>query len=93
MLTVTHTEATVTTGSGAALAANNDRVYVCLVNISDTDMFLRLGEAAVVSEGIQLNSGGSSYEISRQAGNIYRGVINVIHNGAGNKTLLVTEGV
>lgn len=93
MLTVTHTAVTVTGTTGAALAANANRVYACFQNISDTDMFIKLGAAAVASQGIQINSGGSSYELSRQTGNVYHGVVNVIHGGTGNKTLLVTEGV
>lgn len=88
----THTAVTVTTNSGAALAANERRRYALLVNDSDTKMYIKLGATAVAAEGIPLAANGGSFELSMQQGNLWRGSINVIHGGTGNKVLLVTEG-
>jgi len=91
--TATHTVVTVTTASGVALAANGAREYALLINISDTAIYLKLGAAAVASEGIRLNTVGTvgdRYEMSRALGNLYQGAINAI--GGSTKLLLVTEG-
>ncbi len=89
----TPTPGTITVGvaSGVALAANTSRTYALLVNDSDTDIYLKLGGTAVVNAGIRLNALGGSYEMSKQLGNLYTGVVNAICASA-SKTLLVTEG-
>lgn len=92
-ITPTHSEATVTTASGAALAANHSRRYALMINDSDTDIYIRLGETAVANEGIRINAGGGSYSISPVHGNMFLGAINAIHGGTGNKVLLVLEGI
>jgi len=91
--TPTHTAVVVTTASGIALAANANRLYALLINDSDTVIYINLGATAVANQGIRLNAGGGSYEMSKKLGNLYTGVINAIHGGTGDKTLLVTEGV
>ncbi len=91
--TPTHTVATVTTATGAALAANANRLYALLVNDSDTTIYVKLGAAAVANQGIRLNANGGSYEMSKKLGNLYTGAINAIHAGTGNKVLTVLEGV
>jgi hypothetical protein len=91
--TPTHTAVNVTAVSGAALAANADRLYALCINDSDEVIYLKLGAAAVVNEGIRLNADGGSYEMSAAEGNLYLGAINAIHGGAGNKVLTVLEGV
>lgn len=89
----THTKADITTSSTAALAANTDRKYTLLINISDTDIYLKAdGNAAVVGRGIYLKANGGSYEMSPRIGNLTTAAIKGIHDGAGNKGLLVTEG-
>jgi hypothetical protein len=91
--TPTHTTVAVTTASGAALAANSDRLYALLVNDSDEVIYLKFGADAVANEGIRLNANGGSYEMSSAGGNLYTGAINAIHGGTGNKVLTVLEGV
>ena len=91
--TPTHTAVTVTTASGAALAANAVRLYALLINDSDETIYLKLGATAVANEGIRLNANGGNYEMSKKLGNLYTGVINAIHGGTGSKKLLVLEGV
>jgi len=91
--TSTHTAVTVTTASGAALAANTSRKYALFINDSDTVIYLKLGAAAVANQGIRLNAAGGSYEMTAPMGNLFTGAVNAIHGGTGNKTLLVTEGV
>ncbi len=88
--TMAATEYSVQTSSGVALAANVDRTYALFVNDSDTNIYLRLGEAAVANEGIRLNANGGSYEINLQ--NLYRGAVYAIASSA-DKNLMVTEGV
>jgi len=91
--TPTHTAVSVGVASGAALAANANRLYALLVNDSDTTIYIKLGATAVANEGIRLNANGGSYEMSRKSGSLYTGAINAIHGGSGSKVLLVTEGV
>jgi hypothetical protein len=91
--TPTHTEINVTTTSGQVLASNAARKYAIFINNSDTVIYIKLGAAANVNQGIRLNAYGGSYEMSAMLGNLYTGAINAIHAGNGNKTLLVTEGV
>ena len=90
--TPTHAAVNVTTTSAVVKAANNDRKYLLLINDSDTVIYLKLGVAAVLNEGIRLNGNGSSYEISESKGDLYTGAIYGIHGGSGNKVLLITEG-
>ncbi len=89
----THTAVSVTTSSAQAVAANNDRLYLLLVNDSDTPIYIKLGAAAAANQGIRINANGGSYEMSMALGNVWTGAINAIHAGTGGKVLLVTEGV
>lgn len=89
---VTHTHPNATTSSGAMLAANADRNYALIQNDSDTVVYIKIGAAAVVNQGIRLNANGGAYEMSAKNGNLSRLAINGIHAGVGNKAILVTEG-
>lgn len=91
--TPTHTEAAVATSTTVVIAANPARKYLLLVNDSDAVVYIRLGEAAVLNEGIRLNAAGGSYEMSFKNGDLFTGAVNGIHGGAGTKDILVTEGV
>lgn len=91
-VTYAHTAVNATTSSGEVLASNAARKYALLINDSDTVVYLKVGAAAVVSEGIRLNPNGGSFEISAAPGNRATGAINAIHAGSGNKAVLVTEG-
>jgi hypothetical protein len=87
---VTHTKIADTTTTEQAIAANENRRGLLLVNDSDTAMYIRLGTAdAVVNEGIRLNANGGSIEFSAWNGVNYLGAVQVISGGA--KVLLVTE--
>ncbi len=90
--TPSHATVAATTASVTVLGANADRSYALFVNNSDVTMWLMVGAAAVADEGIRLNANGGSYEmISGQ--NLFTDVVNVIHAGAGNKTIIVTSAV
>ncbi len=87
-----HTWPAIATTSTTALATNASRVYALLINDSDTAMYLKIGVAAVLSQGIRLNANGGSYVMSGAYGNLDNRVINAIHGGLGTKVLLVSEG-
>ncbi len=91
-ITPTFTVVNSSTASGAVLAANTARRYALIVNDSDTNIYLKVGSAAVANQGIRLNANGGSYEMIAGI-NLMTGAINSIHAGTGNKVLLVTEGV
>lgn len=91
-----HTAVTFGTAGTSALPANADRKYALLINDSIDTMYLRLGAGTVaVNEGIRLNAAGNSgdrYSMSRSEGNLYTGLIQAIHAGSADRTLLITEG-
>jgi hypothetical protein len=90
--TMTHTSVTAAVNTTAALAANANRKYALLVNDSDEVIYIKLGAAAVLNEGIRLNANGGGYEMSNSIGNLTTGAINCIST-SGGKILLATEGV
>ena len=89
----THTAPVVTTDSGTVLAANASRKYALLINDSDAVIYLALGTAAALNQGIRLNANGGSYEMSAAGGNLYTGAVYAIHGSTGDKVVLATEGV
>lgn len=91
VVTFTHSEVVVGVASGAAIAANDEREYLLLVNDSDASIYLGIGVAAEMNKGIRINAGGGSYEISPRNGNFTTVDINAIAIAA-TKTLMVTEG-
>ena len=91
--TPTHTAPPAGAASGALLAANANRIYALLINDSDTNVYIKLGAAAVLNQGIRLNANGGSYEMSLELGNLYRGAVNGIAASGSGKVVLVTEGV
>lgn len=83
----------VANSSTQVLAANATRLYALFVNDSDSEIWLRLGSAAVVNQGIRLNARGGAYEMGLAFRNLWRAAIFAIHaQSAGTKRLLVTEG-
>jgi len=75
--------------STAILAANADRKYACIVNISDEWVYLGLGEAAVADQGIPLAPNGmGKYEITPD--NRFVGAVNGIC-ASGSKTVTKVE--
>ncbi len=89
--TPTHTEGSATSTTSVALAANESRMYAMFQNDGDITVYLRLGEAAIVNEGIRINANGGSYEISDRLGNLYQGAVNCIA-ASGTTVVLVLEG-
>lgn len=89
--TPTHTAPVIGAATTLALAANADRLYACLFNDGTENIYLGLGVAAVMNIGVPIVPGGS-YEMSRELGNLYTGVINGIC-ASGGMVLCVTEGV
>jgi len=90
--TPTHTAVAVATSSTQALAANTARLYALFINDSDTTIYLKLGAAAALNQGIRLNANGGSYEMHPGAQNVYTGAIYAIQGASGTKNLLVLEG-
>uniref|UniRef100_A0A6M3J2H5 Uncharacterized protein n=1 Tax=viral metagenome TaxID=1070528 RepID=A0A6M3J2H5_9ZZZZ len=90
--TPTATQPSIAATTTTALAANANRLYALLVNDSVETLYIKLGAAAVLNQGIRLNANGGSYEISKKFGNLYTGAINGIGT-SGAAVLLVTEGV
>ena len=90
--TPTYTQPLIGATTTEALASNANRLYALLENDSNETIYLKLGAAAVLNQGIRLNANGGSYEMSKLLGNLYTGAINAIC-ATGGKTLLVLEGV
>lgn len=85
------TKVTVGNTTTSVLAANTGRGFLSLVNDSDTVIYLKFGEAAVMNEGIRLNASGGSMVISqRDFLPEFLGSINAIAS-AGSKNLCVFE--
>jgi len=91
-ITPTHTQPSIAATTTVALVANANRLYALLVNDSVETIYIKLGAAAVLNQGIRLNANGGSYEMSKKQGNLYVGAINGIST-SGTMALLVTEGV
>lgn len=85
-----HSVVSCTSSTGAALAANGGRVSALLVNDGTSVIYIKIGEAAVASEGIRLNANGGSYMISPKEGNMDREAVNCITASA-TVVILVTE--
>lgn len=87
---VTRSKGWVETTSSVQLYSDSDRLYALIVNDSDTIVYLNLGAAAVVGEGIRLNANGGAFEINWT--NLYTGAVYGIHGGTGTKYVTVIEG-
>lgn len=79
----------VTTATTERVSANKNRTTLWLMNISNENIFVNFGLPAVVNQGIRLNANGGSMEINKY--NLFKGAINAIHGGSGNKVLLAIE--
>jgi ABC-type Fe3+-hydroxamate transport system substrate-binding protein len=85
-----HTVVSCTSTTGTALAASDTRVAALLINNGTSTIYLKVGVAAVASEGIYLAAGGGSYYIDFQNANYDTEVINCITASA-TVVLTVTE--
>ena len=88
---LTHTSVNVTTSTTEIIALKSNRGYLLFENDSDETFWCAVGKNAVLNEGIRLNAAGGSYEMSRGERNIDKREVDCIHNGTGNKVILVTE--
>ena len=86
----THTTASCTSTTGAALAANEARQAALFINDGTTSIWLRIGEASVANEGILLVANGGSYFMAEVYGNRNTGAVNCITASA-TVVLLVVE--
>lgn len=75
----------VTTASTTILAAYTSRIKATITNLSDTDLYLSLGNTAVVAQLCPLSI-GSQVVITN-----YIGAINAIHAASGNKSVAIVE--
>jgi hypothetical protein len=83
---------TVSVGVASAeeIPANPSRSALEVVNNSDADVSLGLGEAAVVNRGLVLKAGGGSW--NGMVGEwLWTGAVHMIHGGAGNKDVGYVE--
>ena len=87
--TLSNTAVSVATTSTAILSANVGRVYAKLTNDSDTVIYLGIGEAAVMNEGIRLNVSGGAYEITPD--NLFIGEINAICSTTSKEVLVIEK--
>lgn len=72
-------------------AANGDRKYLRIQNISDEAVYLGIGADAVSQKGVYLASGGAGvYEVSPANGNFTTEAINGIC-ASGSKLVVVLE--
>lgn len=88
---LTHSAVNVQIASTLVVNKNSDRVYLLLMNDSDTTMYLKVDAAANANQGIRLNANGGSHEISAALGNLHQGAYYATAATNG-KNLLVSEG-
>lgn len=90
-LVMNHSKANVTDVDSIIIPANAERKYLLIVNNSDTDMIINLGNIITEDKGIPLNA-GANYQISKDY--LFAGEVHAIHKATGmTKTLDITEGV
>lgn len=88
--TVTNGNKSVTTSSSEIFAADSTRKTLILTNNSDYDVWLGLGEAAVVDDGLLLAAGGGYVKFDKDG--MYEGSITAIADGT-NTNIAFTQGV
>ena len=84
------TVASCATTTTLALAANAGRISALLVNDGTASIYIKIGEDAVLNEGIRINANGGSYYMTDADGNRDTEVINCIV-ATGTISLIVTE--
>jgi hypothetical protein len=90
-LGLTHLTIAVGTASTVVLPASGTRIYLLLVNDSDTKMYCSLnGSAAALNTGLTLASNGGWILFDVEP-SVPRTAINCLQTGTGTKQLLVTQ--
>lgn len=85
-----HTAVSCATTTTEALAANTSRISALLINDGATVIYMKIGEAAVLNQGIRLNASGGSYYMTAGDGNLDTEAVNCIV-ASGTETIMVTE--
>lgn len=75
----------VTDSSSVIVAAKTDRRYLLIQNNSDAVIYLGIGVAAVLNQGVRLTASGGTFEMSRLFGNLCKDAVYAIHGSTGNK--------
>ncbi len=81
------------TSSTEILATNANRKHAIIVNDSDVDIWLAIGQPAEVHKGIRLNARGGALVISKRADLFSVQAINGIHESTGTKVACAQEFV
>jgi len=84
-----NTKVDVDSTSTLVLALNSSRRFLFLVNDSDENIYVSLGSAAVMNEGILLTAGGGA--LTLDIASMWLGAIYAICL-SGNKNLTISEG-
>ena len=80
----------VTDTSAIILAANPNREYLCITNLTAESIFLSAGNPAVLNSGWPILSAGASLEMFNGQ-NLTEEAIYAIHGGVGNKACAIQE--
>lgn len=83
-----HRDVDITTTQSEIIGDNPQRYYCLIVNSSDTDCYISLGQPAESAKGILLKANGGAFEINLT--NPFHGRIYAI-SGAATKRLNLTE--
>ena len=87
------TQCGVTRTSALLLSTNNNRKWACIINNSDTAVFLALGSHATAGDGIRLGTENGERAFQLDWTKLYMGEIWAKHNRVGTKKVTVSEGV
>jgi hypothetical protein len=90
---LTPTVADLDGSSEIVLAENESRQYAYFCNVSDVNVTLNFGAAAVDAQGVLLLPNGVGvYEMTRDKGNLDIRDVHAINASGSNKNLVVIEG-
>lgn len=90
-ITDAYSAVTAGTSSSAIIGSNGSRKYGLVQNVGAVDVWVRIGVAAVVGQGILLTANGGSYEFGLAFGNLRTGAVNMI-TAAGSSSVVGVEG-
>lgn len=89
---ISHLTIPVGTSATPVIPLNSNRNYGLFINDSDAVIYLVKGNSATISSGIRLAPYGGHYEMSPANWNLDTAAFSAIHDGTGEKNLLVTIG-
>jgi len=85
-----HTAVSCATTTTEALAANTSRISALFINDGTAVIYMKIGESAVLNQGIRINANGGSYYMTYDDGNLDSEAVNCIV-ASGTETILVTQ--